>query len=102
MATQCTVQPEKQRFKEVLRVTLRALQSDSRVFRRLLGRGWLGGLPTPAVVLCAGTRPAFALDTPCLLLALQKWELGFESFFLHLVVHHLGQLLVYTVIFSSL
>lgn len=64
--------------------------------------GGSGGLPTAAVVLCAGARPAFALDTPCLLLALQKWELGFESFFLHLVVHHLGQLLVYTVIFSSL
>ena len=44
-------------------------------------RGWLSGLPTPAVVLCAGACPAFALDTPCLLLALQKWELGFEYFF---------------------
>ena len=39
MATQCTVQPEKQHLKEVLCVPLRALQSDNRVFGRFLGQG---------------------------------------------------------------
>ena len=99
MATQCTVQPEKQRFKEVHCVPLRASQSDSRVFRRLLGRGWLRWFAHPSSgAVCR------ALDTLCLLPALQKWQLDIESFFffLYIVVHHLPQLLTYTVIFSSL
>lgn len=81
MATQCTVQPAKQHFKEVHCVPLRASQSDSRVFRRLLGRGWLRWFAHPSSGAVCRACLAFSLDTLCLLPALQKWQLDFESFF---------------------
>ena len=61
----------------------------------------LGGLPTPLVVLRAGDTHStlLLLLTPCFLLpALQKWQLGFRSFFY--LVDNLPQLCIHTVIFS--
>ena len=90
MATQCTVQPEKQHFKEVHCVPLRASQSDSRVFRRLLGRGWLRWFAHPSSGAVCRACLAFALDTLCLLPALQKWQLDILVF-LYLAVQNLPQ-----------
>ena len=96
MATQCTVQPEKQCFKEVLRVPLRALQSDSRVFRRLLGRGWLRWFAHPlrgAVCRDHMQYSGLAPGTSEVAAALGPFCI---------IVHNLPQLPMHGVIFSLL
>ena len=64
---------------------------------RLACMGELGDLSAFLVVLCAGIMHGILL----LLLAPQKWWLGFVLF-LHLVVHNLSQLYTCAIIFSPL
>ena len=66
--------------------------------------GWLRWSAHPfGGVVCRGRAqyPAFAPNPLLLLLALQKWQLGFLGFF-YLIVHNSPQLCMHAVIFSPL